>query len=162
MLPTRILHLPAGQIEYKRLKQLSVQRIQNEMQVQVYSLFEILKEFLPSMATSRNGKVVAVLSAYTRGVPPKFLADYVIVKHALLGLVKSAAAEYAAKGVSINAISPDMVETKFLDNLDERIVEMVATGKPIGRNVKISEVVSGIDFLMSDEVNCFTGENIFL
>lgn len=159
--PTHILHLPAGKIDYKRLRQVDAEDIQKEMQVQVYSLLEVYKTFLPKMAKEKYGKAVTVVTSYTRGLPPKFLTPYITTKYALLGLTKSAAVEYIGKGIQINAVSPDMVETKFLSSIDERIVENTANSRPQGKNLTPQEVVTAIEFLFSDDNSMF-GENLYL
>jgi len=161
-IPTHILHLPAGRIRHVRFNKTRWEDINEEIHVSVHSLFEVLKEFLPVMANNRYGKVVVMLTSCTKNMPPKFLANYTIAKYTLMGLMKSAAAEYEGKGLFINGISPDMVETKFLSNLDERIVELNASNSAKGHNLAISEVVAGINFLLSDDINCMTGENLFL
>lgn len=158
--PTHILHLPAGRIEYKRFRQIEVKELQREMQVQVYSLLDIYKAFLPKMAKA-GGRAAAVITSCTRGTPPQFLGMYTTVKYALLGLVKSAAAEYAGRGIFINALSPNMVETKFLENVDSRIVEITAQQSHLGRNITVREVVTAIEFLLSDR-NPMCGENLVL
>ena len=78
-----------------------------------------------------------------------------------LPLVKSAAAEYAKTGVLINALSPNMVETKFLEAMDQRVVEMAAQQSAIGRHLTVREVVAAIEFLLSDE-NSMCGENMVI
>ena len=80
------------------------------------------------MAKARYGRIAAMLTAYTIGTPPKYMCDYVTAKYALLGFVRAAASEYAGKGVTINALSPNMMETKFLSHLDARSIEMNAQG----------------------------------
>ena len=155
--PSYILHLPAGRIEYMRFRQIEVEEMRREMQLQVYSLLEIYKVLLPKMARVGYGRSVAVVT----GMPPKFLAMYTTVKYALLGLVKSAAAEYAKNGILINALSPNMVETKFLEALDQRVVEMAAQQSAIGRHLTVREVVAAIEFLLSDE-NSMCGENMVI
>jgi 3-oxoacyl-[acyl-carrier protein] reductase len=160
--PTHIVHLPAEKIEYVRLKDVEKRSLQREMEIAVYSLLEIFKAFLPQMAKNKYGKAVVMLTTYARGIPPKFLACYCTTKYALLGLMKSAASEYEGKGVSINGISPEMTDTKFLSNLDERIIEMASRNSRLGRILTVDEVVEGILFLLSDNVNCMNGENLFL
>jgi len=160
-IPTHILHLPAGRIEYKRFRQMEVGELQKEMQIQVYSLLELYKVFLPEMAKAEYGRSVAVVTSCTVGMPPRFLGAYTTAKYALLGLVKCAAAEYAGKGVFINAISPNMVDTKFLESVDRRIVEVTAQKSRLGRNITVREVVTTIEFLFSDD-NPMAGENLVL
>lgn len=149
--PTHILHLAAGKFRHMRLRDFDSSLISDEMQIQVLSLGEIFKAFLPVMAKNRYGKVAVMLTAYTIGVPPKFMTDYIVCKYALLGLMKAAAAEYCDKGLCINGISPAMMETKFLEQIDPRIVEMTAAETPLKRNMYIAEVLGAIDFLLSDE-----------
>lgn len=158
--PTHILHLPAGKFEYMRLKQFDIEKARHEMNIQVFSLAEILKVFLPLMAKKNYGKVVVMLTAYTVGKPPKFMVDYLISKHALLGLMKAAATEYEDKGLNINGLSPSMIETKFLDNIDRRIVELAASETPLKRNISKEEVIEAIDFLMSDQNGYMNGVNL--
>lgn len=149
--PTHILHLPAGKLTFTRLRQIDPHSIEKQMQVQVYSLIELFKHFLPLMAKQKYGHCVAVVSSVAEGLPPKFMTEYVIVKSALLGLVKSMAAEYVSKGVFINAVSPNMVQTKFLEHIDRRMLENLANASPLQRHLKPEEVIGAIEFLFSDE-----------
>ena len=160
--PTNILHLSAAKFEYMKVKQWDFDKVREEMEIVLYSFAHICKAFLPVMAKQKSGKVVAMLSSYTLGTPPKFMSDYVACKYALLGFLKSAAAEYAAKGLNINGISPGMMETKFLDNIDDRIIEMNAHNTATGRNTTVEETVGAIEFLMSDASSYMNGVNLNL
>lgn len=90
------------------------------------------------------------------------MTDYLIAKHALLGLMKGAACEYAGTGVTINGLSPGMIETKFLSKIDPRIAEMTAQSSPMKRNVRLEEVVHALRFLLSDNTGYMTGINLNL
>ncbi|MCL2365876.1 MAG: SDR family oxidoreductase [Oscillospiraceae bacterium] len=160
--PTHIVHLAAGRFHHMRFRALDSEIIRTEMEIQVYSFAEILKTFLPVMAKARYGRIAVMLSAYTCGIPPRFVTDYAVCKYALLGLIKAVAAEYCDKGICINGLSPSMVETKFLGGIDSRIVEMSAESSPLKRNMKISEVVAAIEFLLSDENAYMCGTNLNL
>lgn len=59
----------------------------------------------------RKGKEICVLSSYVNGIPPKFMLPYVASKYAMLGYVRALSAEYADKGIMVNAVSPGMMET---------------------------------------------------
>ena len=159
--PTHILHLPAGKVAYKRLKQVESSAVETQMLVQVYSLLELNKVFLPLMAKQRYGRCVALVSSYVEDPPPKFMTEYIIVKYALLGLIRSLSIEYAPKYVFINAVSPHMVQTKFLQDMDERIVENLADADPLGRHLTPEEVVEAIEFLFSDEIPIW-GKNLVI
>lgn len=160
--PTHVLHLAARKFEYVKFTKFNWESICMDLEIQVHSFAELMKTFLPLMAKRKYGKVVVMLSSVTKGVPPKYLASYTLVKYALMGLVASLVSEYKEKGININAISPTMVETNFLSEIDERIVEMTSQNSSLKRNVKPEEVASGIEYLMSDEAAYINGLNLLM
>ncbi|MBQ9134497.1 MAG: SDR family oxidoreductase [Lachnospiraceae bacterium] len=160
--PDYMIHLPAAKLAYNRIKQFSAESLEQDMAIQVESLGALAQAFLPAMAKRKSGKVVVMLSSVTLGMPPKFMSRYVTVKYALLGLMKSLAAEYADKGVNINGISPNMMETQFLEQIDEKIVEMNRENCAMKRNVKVEETVAAIQFLLSNGAGYMNGVNLNL
>jgi 3-oxoacyl-[acyl-carrier protein] reductase len=162
ILVTHIVHLPASKMLHTRIKDLDWESICCDIEIQIHSLIEVFKEFLPKMAKNHYGKVVVLLTSAVYNTPPKFLINYLICKYALLGLLKGAAVEYAEKGVNINGISPNMIETKFLDNIDKRLIEMSVEKSFIKRTIHINEVVEGISFLLSDKSSAMYGVNLNL
>lgn len=159
---THVLHLAASAFSYVKIKKWDEEKVRREMQIQFFSFASMMKEILPKMAKAGFGRVCVMLSSYVLGTPPKFMSDYVAVKSALLGYVKAAAAEYGEKGVCINGISPNMMETKFLQNIDEKIVQMTADSSALKRNIRVEETVNGIVFLLSDEASYVNGTNLNL
>ena len=114
------------------------------------------------MAKAKYGRVVLTLSFVVRDAPPKYCAQYVAAKYALLGLMKALAAEYAGKGVTVNGISPAWVVTKYLDTQPAMLVEQNAQQSPIGRNLEVADLVPTIGYLLSDGAACVTGQNIYI
>ncbi len=159
---THVLHLAASAFLHVKIKKWDEEKVRKEMQIQFFSFASLMKEILPKMAKNGYGRVCVMLSSYVLGTPPKFISDYVAVKSALLGYVKAAAAEYGDKGVCINGISPNMMETKFLQNIDEKIVQMTAESSAMKRNIRVDETVSGISYLLSDEASYVNGTNLNL
>lgn len=160
--PTDIVHLAARKLQYLRIKEYEWERFEDGLKIQLNSLCQICKAFLPAMAKRRSGRVVAVLSSCTLGSPPKFLAEYVMTKYALLGFIKAAAIEYGGKGVRINGISPGMMETKFLDEVDPRLIEMNAKRTLLGRNITVDETCAAIEYLLSNDAEYINGINLDL
>ncbi len=156
----KIVHLPAPKFEYHRFKDISWEAFQWNLDVQLRSIVCILGEFLPLMAQRKKGKVVFVLSSSTMSVPPGAMSHYVTTKYALLGLFRALAVEYSSKQLNINAVSPSMVNTAFLQNLPERMVEIAAEQSPWQRNATPQDVVGAIRFLLSSEADYITGANI--
>lgn len=159
--PTHIIHLPASKFEYAKIKDMDWDKFCIDLKVQVYSLIEILKAFLPIMAKRKAyNKIVIMLSSYTLSVPPKFTMSYTVVKYTLLGLMKSLASDYNGKKININGISPSMIETKFLDNIDSRIIEMNADNSVGKMNANVCDIVPSIKFLLSEDSNYINGINM--
>jgi len=158
--PTHILHIPAVPVENKRFTEYNWNDVQNNINVQVRSVFQILQSFMLKMAKKKSGKIVMLLSSCTLNVPPKYLSAYIIAKYALLGMMKALAVEYASKYIQINALSPSMMETKFLANIYEQVVEQSAQNNPMKRNAKVKDVVPMIQFLFSEQAPFITGANI--
>ena len=158
--PDALVYLPAGKFEYLKLKNLSWDIMERELSISVRGFALVCKAVLPLMAGQRYGKVAVMLTEYTLGMPPKFMPHYITAKYALLGFMKAMASEYGKKGININALSPAMIETKFLSNIDERIIEMNGERNSLNRNVKIEEVVRGLQFLLSDGSDYMSGVNL--
>jgi len=160
--PTHILQLAASGFNYMKIKNWDSKLAMDDLQISYLSFAKICSAFVPAMAKAKYGKVLAMLTAYTLGTPPKYMSNYIAAKYALLGYIKSLATEYADKGLNINGISPNMMETRFINDIDERIVEMTAQNSSKKRNVTVKETVDAMYWLMSDEASYVNGTNFNL
>ena len=158
--PDHIVLLAASRLIVSQFRKTEKKVFEEDMTVSFYSAVEILKAFLPQMVKKRGGKVVFMLTSCTIGSPEKFISSYVCSKYALLGLMKSLAVEYTEKGIMINAVSPDMINTKFLNDIPELIVKNNAEKSLVGRNLSVDDVVPTVAFLLSDGANIISGQNI--
>jgi 3-oxoacyl-[acyl-carrier protein] reductase len=155
--PSSIVHLPALKLRYDRFTRLNWDSFELDMAVQVRSAIMLLQHFLPKMARLPRARVVFVLSSVVHGIPPKFMSQYTIAKYAQLGLMRALAAEYASSTIRINAVSPSMVETQFLSELNELAIQGAAASNPLGRNAKPEDVVGAIQFLLSPAADYISG-----
>lgn len=146
----KIVYLPALPPKADRLRNLDAEAFAKELNISVIGAAVVCREFLPAMAKRRFGRMVFMLTSYVIGVPPKFLATYVSSKYALEGLMKAAAVEYADKGVTVNAVAPYMIETKFLSNVADLTVQQSAQGNPTGRNAQVADILPAVDLLLDD------------
>lgn len=158
--PSYIIHLAADKFDYMRLKDIEWNRFQKTLDIQLKSFVILTKKFVPQMKKRKFGKVLIMLSSYTLGIPPKFMSHYITVKYALLGFMKAIASEYIGSGISINAISPNMMETKFIENLDPRTIEMNAKASAMKRNIDVEEVSDAIMYLLSPKADYINGINL--
>lgn len=155
--PTHLVHLPALRVVNTKFKNFDLGRYWADMQVQVGSAAALCKTFLPVMARQKTGRVLFMLTSYVIGVPPKNTAAYVMAKEAVHGLAKSLAADYAASGITVNCVAPSMMETKFLADTPDLIVQAAAEAHPMGRNATPADVVPAMEFLLGPDSGFITG-----
>lgn len=156
----QIVHLAAPKLHYVRFAKSSWEMFEEGLSTCLQSVVEITKAFLPQMAKNKYGRIVFMLTSCTTNLPPKYLSSYVTVKYALLGLMKSLAVEYAEKGITVNGVSPDMMETRFLSEVSQIIVEQSAQNSPLGRNLTVQDAVPAFAYLLSDAAAAVTGQNL--
>lgn len=87
-------------------------------------------------------------------------AAYSASKHGVIGLTKSAALEYATKGIRINAVCPAVIETDMAErafNTDPEVYEQAKLCQPIGRMGTSDEVAEAVVWLCSDAASFMTG-----
>jgi 3-oxoacyl-[acyl-carrier protein] reductase len=147
--PAAVIHLPALPLAYERFTKFDWNRFGTDLAIQVQSIILLLQRFLPKMAKLPRARVLFMLSSVVHGVPPKFMSMYTTIKYTQLGLMRSLASEYAASPVRINAMSPSMVETRFLKQIAEVAVQMSASANPQGRNATPEDLLGAIEFLLS-------------
>lgn len=155
-----VLHLSAPCIKNIKFAKIPVENYINGFQVQTISIVKILQRIIPFMTKVQYGKIVFLLTSCTNNNPPKYLNDYVTNKYALLGLMKALASEYAEKKICVNAVSPSMMETRFLENIPALIIEQNAKYAPMKRNALVEDVTPMLQFLLSDQSDYITGQNI--
>lgn len=158
--PTHIVHLSAPKFYNVKFAKSSWEQFEEGLQTSLRSIVEVARAFVPVMAKARFGRVVFMLTSCVQNTPPKYLSPYVTAKYALFGLMKSLAVEYADKGITVNGVSPDMIETRFLSDISDIIVQKNAMDSPIGRNLTVDDVLPVFEYLLSDEASAITGQNI--
>lgn len=162
ILPNCIVHFPAPKAYNMQFHKDKWENYDLGWIISVRSIVMILQAFMKNMARNKYGRIVFMLTNNTNNLPAKYQSSYVTVKYALLGLMKSLSVEYIDKGVTVNGVSPDMMETKFLSNLPELIIEQNKANSPIGRNIYIKEVVPIMEYMLSDLGAAMTGQNIVI
>lgn len=153
----KIVHLPAAAPTPTRFHKLTADDFGRQYNLSVLSAALVCRHFLPAMAKEKFGRIVFMLTSYVLGAPPKYLADYVSAKYALLGLMRALAAEYGPKGITVNGVAPSMVETQFLQSLPDFEVESAAKQSPLGRNAAPADIVPALELLLADESGYING-----
>jgi NAD(P)-dependent dehydrogenase (short-subunit alcohol dehydrogenase family) len=134
------------------------------MNVNVKGVWLCMKYEIPQMIRSGGGAIVNMSSgAGLLGFPQKSI--YVASKHAVLGLTKSAALEYAKSGIRINAIAPGTVETETLKQAagdNKQFLETLKSMHPIGRIGDPEEIANAVVWLLSDKASFVLGHTLLV
>ncbi len=116
-------------------------------------------------AMSKNGGGAIVNNASVGGlIGLPGVGVYVASKHAVLGLTKSAALEYAKQGIRVNAVSPGGIETpmlhRFTGGPGTDFFNQLAGLHPIGRLGRPEEIAEAVLWLCSDQASFVTGQSL--
>lgn len=150
------------EIEKGRLAEGSEAEFDAIMGVNVKGVWLCMKYQLPLMLTAGGGAIVNTASVAGLGAAPK-MSIYSASKHAVIGLTKSAAIEYAKKGIRVNAVCPAVIDTDMFRRAyeaDPRKAEFAAAMHPVGRIGKVEEIASAVLYLCSDGAAFTTGHSL--
>jgi NAD(P)-dependent dehydrogenase (short-subunit alcohol dehydrogenase family) len=132
------------------------------MAINVKGVWLCMRAELAPMLAQGGGAIVNTASvAGLVGAPRHAL--YAASKHAVVGLTKSAAAEYGKKGIRINSVCPGVIRTPMLERALQREPgweQSLVALHPIGRLGEVEDVVSAVLWLCSDGAGFVTGHQL--
>lgn len=124
--------------------------------VNLHGVFYSMKYEIPAILATGGGAIVNMASILgSNGWAGS--AAYVAAKHALVGMTKSAALEYSARGLRINAVGPGFIDTPLLEGMDRQAYDGLVALHPAGRLGTADEVAALTCFLLSDKASFITG-----
>lgn len=132
--------------------------------INLRGVFLSLKEELPVMVAQGSGAIVNTSSTFGV-VGVENCCGYVATKHAVAGITKAAALEYARQGVRINAVCPGAIQTPMLDRFlggqsdedPQQLADVFADAEPVGRLGQPEEIAEAVVWLCSDAASFVTG-----
>ena len=149
-----------------RLPELALDDYERVMRVNAGGVFLGMKYQLPIMSATGTGLILNVASAAGL-VGAGMLSAYAASKHAVVGLTRSAADEYARFGVRINALCPSFADTPLFNEMADAIAsdrdeahKRITTRIPMRRVASASEIVPTMLWLCADENSFMTGQAI--
>jgi NAD(P)-dependent dehydrogenase (short-subunit alcohol dehydrogenase family) len=125
--PVEVLVLNAGAALAKPIAGITDEEFQSQLDLNLIAPFRFMRRAIPSMVDRGWGRIVVIASVAAK-VGEANIGAYTASKHGVLGLVRTAAAELAKTGVTVNAICPGYVDTPMTDGN----IELLAgrTGRP--------------------------------
>jgi 3-oxoacyl-[acyl-carrier protein] reductase len=132
------------------------------MDVNVKGALHAIQACLPAMREQNYGRIVLTSSITGPLVGIPGLAHYAASKSALLGMMRSAALEFAGAGITVNAVLPGNVRTPGLEQLGDDVIGKVIAAIPLGRLGEPEEMGWAVRFLASDEAAYITGQTLIV
>lgn len=129
------------------------------LETNLSSAFYLSKAALRGMLRNNWGRVINISSVV--GIMGNVgQANYITAKAGLLGLTKALAAEYASKGITVNAVAPGFIESDMTTGLPEEVKKGYLARIPAARFGRPEEVASVVTFLASEDATYVNGQTI--
>lgn len=147
----------AGMRRDKLLVRLKKEDWQDVLDVNLMGSFFCMQQVLPAMSRARYGRIVNISSVVGfTGNPGQ--ANYAAAKAGLIGLTKSAAREYATRGITVNAVAPGLIESEMTAGMEDKAFQQAVQLIPAGRPGTTEEVAEAVGFLVSPNAGYITGQ----
>jgi 2-hydroxycyclohexanecarboxyl-CoA dehydrogenase len=159
--PTEILVSSAGMVAFDDFAEITVERWDQVVAVNLTGTFHACQAALPDMVESRWGRIVTISSSSAqRGSPMN--AHYAAAKGGVIVLTKSLARAYAPMGITANSIPPSGIETP-MQHASQSIgdlpgSEVIAASIPVGHLGTPEDIAAAAAFLASEHSGFITGQ----
>ncbi len=150
--------------DFAKITDITLESWDKTMSVNSSGVFYCIKTQIPIMLKQGKGVILNTSSiAGIRGLPNAIA--YSASKHAVIGITKTAAIEYAKNNIRVNALCPvftitPMFDPESMDKLKEGISEKIKANVPMKRFANVMEQVNTMLWLCSDEASFITGQAI--
>jgi len=125
--------------------------------IDLFGVFYGMKYALQQFERQGNGGVIVNMSSMAGVKAEPNMVAYSASKFAVIGMTKTAALEYATKGIRINAVCPGLIDTEAVRALSDELRQLYATKQPMQRIGTPDEVASAVLWLSSDAASFITG-----
>lgn len=125
------------------------------------SVFRLCRHFIRGMLKARYGRIINVTSVVAASGNAG-QANYSAAKAGIIGFTKSLAQEIAARGITVNAVAPGMIDTDMTRVLTESQRSAMLSRIPAGRLGDVGEIAAAVAFLASADAGYITGETLHI
>lgn len=151
----------AGTFVMGQLFELSEEEWDRTINANLKGIWLSLKYQIPIMLQQKRG-VIVNMASMSAIIGNPGVSIYSASKGGVVALTQSAAIEYAASGIRINAISPGVISTPMVDDIPTPLLEDIQSKHPIGRLGKPEEIANAVIWLCSDKASFVTGHNMVI
>lgn len=127
----------------------------------VGSAFRVIQHSLPLLKASR-GRIINILTSAALGRTAHHWLPYVAAKGALLALSKNLAQELGPQGITVNMVSPSMVDTDLVSNVPDAIRRIMVSRTPLRRLATPDDVAGAVLLLATPYADFITGDNLLV
>ncbi|MEJ2116985.1 MAG: SDR family oxidoreductase [Alphaproteobacteria bacterium] len=127
----------------------------------VGSTFRVTGACLPALKEAK-GRIVNIVTSAALGRTSHNWLPYVAAKSALIAMSKNLAQELGPAGVSVNMVSPSMVDTDLVAGVPDKIRQMAVARTPLRRMATADDVAGAVLMLVSPYASFITGENLLV
>jgi NAD(P)-dependent dehydrogenase (short-subunit alcohol dehydrogenase family) len=142
--------------ELNAVGDMSVDGWQKVIEINLSGVFYAMRAQIAAMLKAGGGAIVNMSSILGQAGQERS-AGYVAAKHGVVGLTKSAALEYAPRGIRVNSVGPGYIDTPLLSSLPAETKNALVALHPIGRLGRSEEVAELVVWLSSDRASFVTG-----
>ena len=157
-----VVHFAAAPMRLQNFSATKSEQLLADYQTNFLSVVSLLTKVAATRKQNqRQIRVVLMLTDMLRS-PKKGETSYITSKFALLGLIKSLSTEYSGNDLRINAVSPSLVETKYVEHFPEFLRLDISNKHPMKRHCTVAEVIDSVEFLLSPQSSFINGQNIYI
>ena len=153
----------AGIQRHRGIEDLSWAEWEAVVNVNLHGVFNALQAAGRQMLEQGGGRIVNISSVSSRGSAGR--APYSTTKAAVIGLTSTAGAEWAARGVRVNAVAPGYVDTGvFRQGVEAGTLSLdtILNRIPAKRLAQASEIANAVSFLVSDQASYMNGQTLYV
>jgi len=157
-----VVHFAAASMRMQNFSSNTSEQLLLDYQINFLSVVALLTRVVATRKQiPRQIRTVLMLTDMLRSAK-KGETSYITSKFALLGLVNSLSAEFSGNDLRINAVSPSLVETKYVEHFPEFLRKDISNKHPMKRHCTVAEVIDSVEFLLSPQSSFINGQNIFI
>jgi acetoacetyl-CoA reductase len=129
---------------------------QQVVSVNMDSIFNMTRQVIEGMRERNFGRVVNI-SSINGQKGQMGQTNYSAAKAGMIGFTKALALENARKGITVNCIAPGYIDTEMVGAMDQKVLDSIIAGIPVGRLGKGEEIADMVSWLSGDRAGFVTG-----